>query len=64
MYKSCIKAKIKNNVYYLKINSHLKKLQAKSFDYAILEKTKKINAIKLDIPWSDLGKLERNLENV
>jgi mannose-1-phosphate guanylyltransferase len=33
----------------------LKKLQQKSFDYAILEKTKQINAIKLDIPWSDLG---------
>ena len=27
----------------------------KSFDYAILEKNKNINAIKLDIPWSDLG---------
>ena len=26
-----------------------------SFDHAILEKTKEINAIKLDIPWSDLG---------
>ena len=31
------------------------KATAKSFDYAILEKTKQINAIKLDIPWSDLG---------
>ena len=31
------------------------KATAKSFDYAILEKTKDINAIKLDIPWSDLG---------
>ena len=27
----------------------------KSFDYAILEKTKQINAIKLDIHWTDLG---------
>jgi mannose-6-phosphate isomerase-like protein (cupin superfamily) len=26
-----------------------------SFDYAILEKTKNINAIKLNVPWSDLG---------
>ena len=26
-----------------------------SFDYAILEKSKYINAIKLDLPWSDLG---------
>ena len=33
----------------------LSKATAKSFDYAILEKTKNINAIKLDIPWSDLG---------
>ena len=37
------------------------KANNKSFDYAILEKTKKINAIKLDIPWSDLRKLERNM---
>ena len=28
---------------------------SKSFDYAILEKIKDINAIKLDIPWTDLG---------
>ena len=27
----------------------------KSFDYAILENSKDINAIKLNIPWSDLG---------
>ena len=27
----------------------------KSFDYAILEKSKDINAIKLNIPWTDLG---------
>jgi len=27
----------------------------KSFDYAVLEKTKDIYAIKLNIPWSDLG---------
>ena len=27
----------------------------KSFDYAILEKSQNINAVKLDIPWSDLG---------
>ncbi len=28
---------------------------SKSFDYAILEKSKNINAIKINIPWSDLG---------
>ena len=57
-YKNCIqalrKAKFKNNTYYLN-KASFKKTIAKSFDYAILEKTKKINAIKLNIPWSDLG---------
>ena len=28
---------------------------SKSFDYAILEKAKEINALKLNISWSDLG---------
>ena len=31
------------------------KTSSNSFDYAVLEKAKDINAIKLDIPWSDLG---------
>jgi len=57
-YKSCLasvnKAKYKNNTYYLNKNSFIQSVE-KSFDYAILEKTKKIKAIKLDIPWSDLG---------
>ena len=57
-YRSCIKslnkAKFKNNTYYLNRSSFVQSVQ-KSFDYAILEKTKNINAIKLDIPWSDLG---------
>ena len=52
--KAMIKAKYKNNVYYLNKQAFTK-ATAKSFDYAILEKTKEINAIKLDIPWSDLG---------
>jgi len=58
IYKNCVKAvsssKLKNNTYYLDKN-FFKKATSKSFDYAILEKMKKINAIKLDIPWSDLG---------
>ena len=58
IYKDCLnavsKAKLKANTYYLKKTS-FKKATSKSFDYAILEKTKQINAIKLDIPWSDLG---------
>ena len=57
-YKSCLasvnKAKYKNNTYYLNKGSFVKSVE-KSFDYAILEKTKQINAIKLDIAWSDLG---------
>ena len=48
------KAKYKNNIYYLNKTAFIKN-PSKSFDYAILEKTKKINAIKLDIKWSDLG---------
>jgi mannose-1-phosphate guanylyltransferase/mannose-6-phosphate isomerase len=58
IYKNCLKAvnkaKYKSNTYYLNKASFIK-ATAKSFDYAILEKTKHINAIKLDIPWSDLG---------
>jgi mannose-1-phosphate guanylyltransferase/mannose-6-phosphate isomerase len=58
VYKNCVnavkKSKIKSNTYYLNKASFIK-ATPKSFDYAILEKTKQINAIKLDIPWSDLG---------
>jgi mannose-1-phosphate guanylyltransferase/mannose-6-phosphate isomerase len=58
IYRNCVKAvskaKLKNNTYYLN-KASFEKVTAKSFDYAILEKTKQINAIKLDIPWSDLG---------
>ena len=48
------KGKYKNNIYYLNKTAFIKN-PSKSFDYAILEKTKKINAIKLNIKWSDLG---------
>ncbi len=58
IYRNCKiavrKAKYKSNTYYLNKHS-FSKATAISFDYAILEKTKDINAIKLDIPWSDLG---------
>ncbi len=58
IYKNCLKsvskAKLKNNAYHLNKGSFLKVVE-KSFDYAILEKAKEINAIKLNIPWSDLG---------
>ena len=57
-YKSCLtsinKSNFKNNIYYLNKKSFIKSIQ-KSFDYAILEKSKDINAIKLNIPWTDLG---------
>ncbi len=57
-YKSCLlsvnKSKYKNNTYYLNKSAFIKSVE-KSFDYAILEKSKNISAIKLDIPWSDLG---------
>ena len=48
------KSKLKNNTYYLNKKEFIKNV-SKSFDYAILEKTKDINAIKLNISWSDLG---------
>ena len=58
IFKSCVlavkKSKYKNNTYYLNKSAFSKSIE-KSFDYAILEKSKKINAIKLDMPWSDLG---------
>ena len=57
-YKHCLnslkKAKFKNNTFYLNKSSFIKSVE-KSFDYAILEKAEEINAIKLNIPWSDLG---------
>jgi mannose-1-phosphate guanylyltransferase/mannose-6-phosphate isomerase len=57
-YKYCQKAVLKSryskNIYYLNKKTFIKSTP-KSFDFGILEKTKDINAIKLDIPWSDLG---------
>ena len=57
-YKSCVeavyKSKYKSNIYFLNKRA-FNKSNAISFDYAILEKSKNINAIKLNIPWSDLG---------
>ena len=58
IYKNCLeavtKSKYKNNIYYLNKPSFIKNI-SKSFDHSILEKTVDINAIKLDLPWSDLG---------
>ena len=48
------KAKLKKNVYFLN-KKEFNKINSKSFDHAILEKMNNINAIKLNISWSDLG---------
>jgi len=48
------KSKLRNNIYFLN-KREFRKNTSKSFDYAILEKLKDINAIKLNLPWSDLG---------
>ena len=57
-YKNCLKAvvksKYKKSIYYLNKQAFIKN-SSKSFDYAILEKTNDVNAVKIDIPWSDLG---------
>ena len=52
--KAVIKSRYKNNTYFLNKKAFSKNI-SKSFDCAILEKTKNINAIKLNMPWSDLG---------
>lgn len=58
MFKLCTdavnKSIIYKNVYHLGKHS-FNKLKEKSFDYSILEKSKNINGIKLNILWSDLG---------
>ena len=48
------KSILRRNVYYLN-KSSFKKIKEISFDYAILEKSKNINGIKLNIPLADLG---------
>jgi len=48
------KAKINKNLYYLEKRS-FKKVKEISFDYAILEKAKNINGIKMNISLTDLG---------
>ena len=53
-YKAVKKAKVKKNLYYLEKNS-FKKVKDISFDYAILEKAKEINGIKMNITLTDLG---------
>jgi mannose-1-phosphate guanylyltransferase/mannose-6-phosphate isomerase len=52
--KSVAQSKSKNNTINLK-KKYFNKIKAISFDYAILEKAKEINSIKLNLTWSDLG---------
>ena len=52
--QSVFNSAISKNLYFLS-KEPFKKIISKSFDYAILEKCKNVNAIKLNIPWSDLG---------
>ena len=52
--KAVNKAKYNNNIFYLNAKE-FKKNKSIPFDRAILEKSREINAIKLNIPWSDLG---------
>ena len=58
IFKNCYdavdKSKIIKNVYYLNKNS-FKKVKEISFDYAILEKSRDINGIKMTSPLIDLG---------
>ena len=58
IYNNCFNsvknAKKRKKLYYLN-KVFFKKLNEISFDYAILEKSKDINAIKLNIPFDDLG---------
>ena len=52
--KAVRKSKLKNNTISLN-KKYFNKTKAISFDYAILEKAKDINFIKLNLAWSDLG---------
>ena len=52
--QAVLNSRLSKNLYFLS-KKPFKKIMNKSFDYAILEKSKNINAIKLNIPWSDMG---------
>jgi len=58
IFKLCDQAmnlsKSKRNIFYLN-KKIFKKIKEISFDYAILEKSRNVNCIKLNIPWTDLG---------
>ena len=58
IYRNCVdsvkKSILENNVYYLN-KSYFNNIKEISFDYAILEKSKNVNGIKLNLPLIDLG---------
>ena len=58
IYRNCVdsvkKSILKKNVYYLN-KSYFNNIKEISFDYAILEKSKDVNGIKLNLPVIDLG---------
>jgi mannose-1-phosphate guanylyltransferase len=58
IYRNCVdsvkKSILKKNVYYLN-KSHFNNIKEISFDYAILEKSKDVNGIKLNLSFIDLG---------
>ena len=60
--KSVLKSKIKKNIHWLNKQS-FSKIEPKSFDYAILEKTKNIFGIMLNISWTDFGNWREILKN-
>ena len=51
---SVINSRINKNVHFLNVKT-FRKVKNISIDYAILEKSPNINAIKLNLPWTDLG---------
>ena len=58
LFNYCLKSlnKVNQNKKIFTLNKNFfNKINPISFDYAILEKAKEINAISLNIPWSDLG---------
>jgi len=58
LFDYCLKSlnKVDQNKKIFNLNKNFfNKISPISFDYAILEKAKEINAISLNMPWSDLG---------
>ena len=58
-FKSIEKSRLRKNVYHLN-KPAFKKIKEISFDYAILEKSKNINCIKLDMLLTDLGNWKKS----